>query len=302
MTNFPDAVPEPMMPFKRSILCESETAPLHELIIGYPDNFHMDPAPVEIVNNTMARFYGTPNRPTQAALVKEFGDFNRILKEMDIVVHRPEPCNVPDQLMPRDIGFVVGDTFFLASMAHESRKKEWLGIKKLVDTFDKVIRVPKDVVVEGGDIVFDRNILYVGISQRTTSEGVDFLRQSLAGQNIRVIAVQLRGLTDGEDCLHLDCVFVPVGSNSVLIYPQGMIDVPEEMRQYNWIEVSREEQEALATNVLNISPEKVISRDTSVRVNGELVKRGIQVIPLSFNDAPKTGGSFRCCTLPLKKY
>lgn len=287
---------------QRSILCEDETAPLHEVILGYPDNFHADPTLIEVINATQERLYGTPDKPTQATLVKEFANLRQSLEKMGIIVHVPEPCNVPDQLTPRDIGFVIEDTFFISNMANKSRKNEWLGIQKLISSFQKVTRVPDNIVVEGGDIVFDRGVLYVGISQRTTLEGVEFLRQVLDGKNIKIVPILLRTLVSGENCLHLDCVFVPVGQNSALIYPQGMQEIPEELRQYDWIEVSREEEEALATNILNISPNQVISRDISVRVNQELALRGIQVIPLSFNDAPKTGGSFRCCTLPLKKY
>jgi NAD(P)H dehydrogenase (quinone) len=70
---------------------------------------------------------------------------------------------------------------------------------------------------------------------------------------------------------------------------------------YELIEVTREEQKMLGTNVLSLSPDCVVSRDDSVRINSEMRARGIEVIELPYSEPPKTGGSFRCCTLPLHR-
>lgn len=187
-------------------------------------------------------------------------------------------------------------------MARNSRKREWEGISSILKRIppESIVKVPNDLVIEGGDIVVDKGSVYVGISQRTTSEGVRFLRQALTGTGFRIIPIQLKSLAEGEDYLHLDCVFVPVGENHALIYPAGIKTIPSTIRNnYRWITVDKEEQNGLATNVLSLSPKQVISRDNAPRVNQELRSAGLEVFTLHFDEAPKTGGSFRCCTLPL---
>ena len=100
--------------------------------------------------------------------------------------------------------------------------------------------------------------------------------------------------------MHLDCSFLPVGDGHALIYPDGMRDIPAALREtYDLIEVTRDEQQRLGTNVLSLAPDCVISRQDSTRINAEMRSRGIEVVELPYSEPPKTGGSFRCCTLPL---
>ncbi|MEK7161495.1 MAG: arginine deiminase family protein, partial [Patescibacteria group bacterium] len=266
---------------------------------GYPDNFHADPTAVEIVNNTQLHCYAdSQTRPTAQRLKPEFDAFRQELKKQGVNVFYPTPCSVPDQLTPRDIGFVCGETFFLAQMARASRKLEYEGIGFLLKNMERVVKVPETVVIEGGDIIVDKGVVFVGVSQRTTMDGYRWLAKQLP--TFVVIPVPLRSLNDGEDCLHLDCVFVPVGTNHALIYPNGIEGkIPAKLKQYEWLEVTKEEQSQLATNVLSLSKNCVISRHSATRVNKLLEKIGLQVIDLKFDEAPKTGGSFRCCTLPL---
>lgn len=282
--------------------CQNETDVLKSVIIGYPDNFHENPHIVEIVNQTQAAFYFSPDKPTAQKAKQEFNAFQEVMEDYGVTVYTPCPCDVPDQLTPRDIGFVIGDTFFVSNMAKESRKKEHEGIMPFIQKMSKVIWVPEDIVIEGGDIVVDKGTVFVGVSQRTTIEGASFLEEKIAGQGFTVLPVYLKKLEEDEDCLHLDCAFVPVGAKHALIYPDGFQNIPSSINdQYQWINVTREEQRQLATNVLSLSPELVISRDRSERINALLEQIGVQVIPLKFDEAPKTGGSFRCCTLTLNR-
>lgn len=290
--------------------CLNESDTLKQVIIGYADNLRIDSSgnkkDYDPVNATQARHKGTSAEPTPETTVPEFQEFRRIMEENGIEVLEQEPCpdeaEVDDQLTPRDVGFVIGETFFLASMAKPSRKREWEGMSKILDKIpqEKIVRVPESIVVEGGDIVVDKGNVYVGISQRTTKEGLEFLRKELEGSGFKVVPIELPTPEEGKDCLHLDCVFVPVGKNSALVFPEGMRQMPAEMMSdYKMIPVNQEEQENLATNVLAISPTKVIARDSATRVNEEMKNAGLDVITMKFDEAPKTGGSFRCCTLPL---
>ncbi|MBK8904017.1 MAG: hypothetical protein IPM53_22740 [Anaerolineaceae bacterium] len=277
----------------------SETGRLRSVVIGYPDNFHK--APPAIINETQKQFYFGPDCPTRERVMAELDSFKQTLLGRGVAVFQPEPLDgVPDQLMTRDIGVVIGDTFVVTQMARDSRRDEWLGLLPLLDRMrtQRIIKVPDEVVLEGGDVVVDNGRIFVGLSQRTGPEGAAYLARCFP--HFQVIPVPLKQLADGENVLHLDCSFVPVGRHSALIYPDGLAEVPPALAEaYDWIEVTRAEQQMLATNVLSLSPTQVIARPQASRVNTELRRRSLEVIELPFDDPPKTGGSFRCCSLPL---
>jgi N-dimethylarginine dimethylaminohydrolase len=246
------------------------------------------------------------NIPSMEVSIPEFRNLQKVLEEQGVEVLTPDALGkeskVFNQSYSRDIGFVIGDKFFVSRMKKESRMQEWRSIAKFVAAIPEANRVyvPEGMFIEGGDIVVDKGNVFVGISQRTTEEALAFLEVQLAGTGLKVVPVRTRSIEEGKDVLHLDCTFVPVGRDSALIYMDGISDIPTEISQnYDLIEVTAEEQRELATNVLALSPTQVIARDSAQRVNSEMTRRGIQVIPIQFNDAAMFGGSIRCCTLPL---
>ncbi len=279
----------------------SETKTLKEVIIGNPDNFHL--VRPEIVNAAQQEYYAGADKPKRGKLIEEFAGFQESLEAQGVTVLRPEPVHrTPDQLTPRDIGFVIDQTFVIAGMAKQSRQQEWWGLTFFLETLspDQVLKVPNPLIIEGGDVIVDKGRIYVGVGQRTTIAGTVYLAKHFP--DYEVVAVFLKSLPEGEDVLHLDCAFVPVGHEHALIYPQGLKSIPESiMNTYQLLEVTQDEQRMLATNILSVSPTTVISRPQAARVNQILRSIGITVIEVPFDEAPKTGGSFRCCSLPLHR-
>ncbi|HUC89880.1 MAG TPA: arginine deiminase family protein [Patescibacteria group bacterium] len=259
-------------------------------------------------NQIQAKNAAAGNGPKREESTAELHNLARTLEQNGITVYSPEACSpdtgVVNQMYARDIGFVIGNTFFRSSMSRPNRVNEWQSIAGIMQRMPegRMKEVPRDVVVEGGDIVVDKGNVFVGISQRTTREGFDYISTQASTQGLTAVPVHLRSLREGADVLHLDCAFVPVGEDSALIFEDGMTDVPSEIRdRYNLIRVTADEQQDLATNVLAISPTGVVARHSATRVNREMTKRGIDVIGVQFDEAPRAGGSLRCCTLPLAR-
>ena len=284
------------------LMIKSETSRLQSVIIGLPDNFHL--ILPEVVNETQRRFYFGLEHPDRDKIIEEYASFRKCLEQRQVEVFQPtlEP-SVPDQLSPRDIAFVIDETIVLARMAKKSRVNEWRGLKNLLDQLPphKVTWPPNDAKIEGGDVIFDRGRIYIGIGQRTTVAGARFVAEKFP--QYEVVVTELSKLSDGEDVIHLNCVFAPVGHRSALIYSAGFRIVPEcILSDYDLIEVTKSEQELLAPNILSVSPEEVISMQQFVRLNDELRRRGIEVIEVDFSETIKTGGSFHCGTLPLTRW
>lgn len=282
----------------------SEYGALHHVIMGRGEGYHRDPSRVEIVNTTQARTADGQGHPTEARLVSDFAGFRKALEGVGVCVHVPDlaPETVQDQTCPRDIGFVIGDTFVAAGMRVQSRVDEIEGIHGLLDRCEGPrIAVPPGLCLEGGDVVVDGAHVFVGAGQRSDSEGAAFLAGHFADSH-EIVALPTRAETAGEDILHLDCTFQPLGLGHALIYPAGLAAIPEVLRdRYTWIEVTRDEARALATNILSVAPDHVIARDAPAcaRVNAALRGAGYRVTEVAFDAVPSTGGSFRCATLPL---
>lgn len=282
-----------------AVSVRNETGRLRRVVIGNPETFVLP----EPINPKMLVYDADhPEAPTRESLAPQYQDLRAALEERGVEVLQPKPVDgVPDQLTPRDIGVVIGSTLVVCAMRPESRREEWRGIESIIDAIDDehVLRVPAGSFVEGGDVVVDRGFVFVGMSDRSTPAGAAVLRERF-GDEFEVISVPLKSDDDGEDVLHLDCAFVPVGERHALIYPDGFRAIPDAIRdEYEWIEVDREEQHHLFTNVLSVDANTVFSRRSAVRVNQALRDAGLDVVEIAFSETTKVGGSFRCASLPL---
>lgn len=283
------------------VAVSSETGRLRSVIIGTADNWRI--VDDEIINETQKHTYHSANPPQRDSLKQQLQSLADTLSGLGVQVLRPQPvAGVNDQLMPRDIGFVVDNTFVITRMLHAARKREWLGIDTIIDRMaaERIIKVPAPHIIEGGDVIVDKGAIYVGVGQRSNEDGVRYIQAQFPHYD--VVPVYLKEVAQGEDVLHLDCGFVPVGNHHALIYRDGMKAIPQRLLDtYDLIDITREEQQTLATNVLSVDKHTVISRDTSTRINALLRERSLTVIELAYNQLVMTGGSFRCTSLPLHR-
>ena len=245
------------------------------------------------------------NYPTEEILGPEFQEYVAVLEKHGVEVLRADPGAAYsfDYTCPRDIGFVVGDIFFISSMAVRSRAEEYKTIMNHLDdvSVEQIVRAPQETVIEGGDvIVLDHQTILVGINQRTNHKGFEFLKSHLAPIGYEVIPVEHRQL-------HLDCCLAPLGLGHLLIHPESLeenIDKTwQTLRRYDWIIVDAVEREHLATNILSIDPRTIIARNHSscARVNKAIKALGYAVEEIKFDGVPATGGSFRCASLVLTR-
>jgi N-dimethylarginine dimethylaminohydrolase len=243
--------------------------------------------------------------PTEEILQREYADYVVTLEKHGVRVLRADPDAAYsfDYTCPRDIGFVVGDLFFVANMAVGSRAAEIRTIEHHLRDIDasKIVRPPHGSLLEGGDIiVLDRGTVLVGINQRSSDEGYAFLQAFLAPRGIEVIPVR-------HSRLHLDCCLNPLGRGHLLIHPESLVgneaSTWQVLDKFDWIRIDAREREHLATNILSIDPGTVIARDheSCRRVNRALEDAGYTVENVGFDGVPATGGSFRCASLALQR-
>ena len=283
----------------------NETDPLQKVIIGHYRGYRQEEAYVEEVNASQKN----GELPGREQLESDFTTFAKVLIHHGIDVLIPDYVGkfVYDQLTPRDLGVTIGNKFVISNMAKRSRRYEAAGIFKhllAMEGQEPNILIPPDpaILLEGGDIIVDSGYIFVGLSERTNEAGVQYLMDTFEPE-FEVIPLPCKSLGTDENVLHLDCVFNPVGDGYALIYSSGLKHIPKAIKDsYKLIEIDRSSYEALAANVLTIDENLVISRDhpDCYSVNQYLQNEaGIDVTEIPFNGPPATGGSLRCCSLPL---
>lgn len=281
----------------------SETDTLKKVIIGRWEHYAEDKRYIELVNEDQKK-----GLPTRESLKEDLETFGRLLRKYGVEVLVPQRVGrfVYDQLTPRDIGVTIGDRFVICNMARSSRRYEVAGIFDYLNRLtgpkpEILIPEEQDILLEGGDILIDKERIFVGLSQRTNPRGAEFLHRHF-GEDFDVIPVRCKSIAEGKNVLHLDCTMNIVGRNHVIIYPDGFAHLPEILKtEYQWLEVNESEQRLLATNVLSVNREVIISRKHRdlQRVNRILRENGFTVEELAFDAVNATGGSFRCASLPL---
>ncbi|TWD99378.1 N-dimethylarginine dimethylaminohydrolase [Neobacillus bataviensis] len=247
----------------------------------------------EPINETQKQFL-KENIDTELAK-KQHQQLVQTLKDNGVEVLLLTPSEkYPEQVFTRDIGFTLGNQVFVAHMAHDVRQGEE---QPLIDLLEKELITYTNLLedkIEGGDVLIDRNTVYIGVSNRTNKKAIEHLQSLLP--TFEVITVPFT-----DTYLHLDCVFNILSEDEALIFP-GEID-EDKLKilssRYNLIKVSEEEQATLGTNVLSIGNKRVLSLPINKEVNKKLKDRGYEVIEVDISEIIKSGGAFRCCTMPI---
>jgi len=285
----------------------NEFDPLELVILGTGIGMKAEADPV--LQQGLPKTSSLYTQPDPRVTEGEFEGVCRALRNLGTVVQRPDIVNsaeIIDQTCPQDIGFVIDDLYFEANSRYASRNIEHLGIDPLLKDIESphYIKIPKDVFLEGGDVMPAPGKLFVGLGARSSREGIEWLAGVLHqyGSTREIVIIP-------HDVLHLDCCWNVIGPDLALWCEAAtgtFADLEGEPIQLDFetISVNRTEQAALATNVLVARPGHILARDDAAceSINQMLESRyGFSVERLPFDCVPSIGGSFRCATLPLKR-
>ncbi|MEH7885222.1 dimethylarginine dimethylaminohydrolase family protein [Bacillus sp. JJ1609] len=247
----------------------------------------------EVINETQKHFKDEGIHIERA--LEQHNNFVSTLRKIGVeVILLPYHKKYPEQVFTRDIGFTLGQTIFVAEMASDIRKGEEDVLKQwLEDEGISYYNLLGDQI-EGGDVIIDRDTIYIGLSNRTNQNAVDHLQGLLSQYEVKPVHFK-------AEYLHLDCVFNIVSPDVALIYRKALTeqDITLFSSRYELIDVTEEEQFTLGTNVLSVGNKCILSLPVNKGVNEKLRSKGFEVIEVDITEIIKSGGSFRCCTLPI---
>lgn len=205
--------------------------------------------------------------------------------------------DLPEQVFTRDLGFTSDKGIFLGKMNEKIRKPEINLVKNWLSEENWSYEELQNGSLECGDLLIDGNIVFIGKSNRTTEAAIKEIETLFFDKKIVVFPI-------GDKYLHLDCVFNIISPGMAILHPDAFSkeDVRRISMHYRTLRVDDKEQFHLATNILSIGNDTVISLPENKRVNKHLKQWGMEVIEVDLSEIIKSGGAFRCVTFPLIKY
>ncbi|MBH0155080.1 dimethylarginine dimethylaminohydrolase family protein [Fictibacillus sp. 5RED26] len=269
--------------------CDSEYGTLKKVIVCEPRYMKID----EIINETQ-RHFAKDNINMKRAM-KQHQLFVDTMKKNGVDVYKlPAMEKFPEQVFTRDIGFTIGETVFVSRMGSNIRDGEEKVLRNWLLEHQINLSLIEGDRIEGGDVIVHGDTVYIGVSGRTSEETIQELQSQVPHMN--VVAVPFDPIY-----LHLDCVFNILSEKDALIYKPAFEEKDYQMlaSTFNVIEVEKEEQFTLGTNVLSIGNKKVLSLPINENVNRALRERGYEILEVDISEIIKSGGSFRCCSMPL---
>lgn len=144
---------------------------------------------------------------------------------------------IPNLFFMRDPQIVIGDRVVISAMATQARRRESLLSKYVFENHphfkgDDIFWVDfmateperpmtrKSPTLEGGDVLIPRrDLLLVGVTERTSKAGVEALMRSLKEAHAGIRSVIIVDIPRQRSFMHLDTIFTFISRNECLIYP-----------------------------------------------------------------------------------
>lgn len=273
----------------KAVYCQTEFGQLKEVLVCEP-RFMEIKEPI----NKIQRTYIKENIDKKLACTQH-AQLVETMKAHEVTVHTvPADEQFPEQVFMRDSGFTIEDTLYIARMESSIRRGEEKQLTSFVESIHKPYRLLQEGTIEGGDVILTEKTVYIGASSRTSKDSINVLQDNHPGLVFQWIQFD-------HSYLHLDCVFQPISSDYALVYEDAIEEESLELlkKHYTFIPVSKEEQFHLGVNILSIGSGKIIALPMNKNTNAALRDKGFTVIEVEFSEIIKSGGSFRCVTLPV---
>ena len=142
-----------------------------------------------------------------------------LLAELGHRVVQVAPADgLPDGMFVEDAAVVVGDLAVLTRPGAASRRPEVDTVRAaLAGLGMRTAAIRPPATLDGGDVLQVGRTVFVGLSSRTTADGVEQLRSLVAPLGRTVLPVRVHG------CLHLKTGATPLPDGTALVTP-GVLD------------------------------------------------------------------------------
>jgi N-dimethylarginine dimethylaminohydrolase len=261
----------------------------------------------EHLNENCAKFnyYGCPDYET---VLSQFAVFEDIVKKyVETVLYLPKDSGTGlDSIYTHDPLKITKNGAIYFNMGKELRRPEAAATRAYLESIGipALGTIDAPASMEGGDVLWiDEDTVAIGRGYRTNDEGIrQFI--DLTKDCVKEHIIVPMPHADGRDaCLHLMSVISFVDTDKAVVYSKYMPVFFRELlleRGFKLIEVSDEEYEYLGSNLLALSPGRVILIDSCPEIRGKLEAAGVEVFTYPGSDLSYMGtGGPTCLTCPV---
>lgn len=250
---------------------------------------------------------------------------------------------MPNLYFTRDPFATIGNAVSLNHMFADTRNRETLYGKYIFKyhpiyggKVDLVYNREEDTRIEGGDeLVLSKDVLAVGISQRTDAASIEKLLVNIFKKNVGFKKVLAFEFANNRKFMHLDTVFTMVDYDKFTIHPEiegdlHVYSVTYENEKLKIVEEKGDLAELLAqnlgvekvhlircgggnivaaareqwndgSNTLTIAPGVVVVYDRNTVTNKILEEYGLRLIKIRGSELVRGRGGPRCMSMPFER-
>jgi len=271
--------------------------------------------------------------------IQTYGEKSAV--QLNYLLSLANPLPLANIFYGRDQTQTLANKLILSALRWDIRRPETAIFKEALTElgFDDSLIPIEEGTIEGGDIAILGGTCYIGVGARTNLIAVKDLYQKLGSllesHGIEVVAiVNKRHQQEADDydiptdehmhIMHLDMFWIPLSSNLVMAYSDeldqreairlsrngnqlitedlGSLRAFHAKRGIEVIEITKEEQENFATNLLNLgNGTLIVSLSKNKRVIDELERRGFRVLNAEITKLVGGYGAVHCITAPIKR-
>jgi dimethylargininase len=203
------------------------------------------------------------------------------------LVRIPADNAFPDCVFVEDPAVVFNGTAVICSMGAKSRIGEREGVRRALSSiFKKVVDIRPPARIEGGDVLRVKDHLFVGLTSRTSADGVKQLGDALRNERCEIVPVKV------ENILHLKSACSYLGDELVVVNP-GYFD----LKVFSSLKLlALPKEEAYAANCLSVNGKVFVSKGYPM-ARKLIEKEGFETEELDLCEFKKCEGSLTCLSI-----
>lgn len=205
---------------------------------------------------------------------------------LKVIVLPPEEA-FPDSTFVEDVALVFGDTGIITNPGDKRRNGETVAIRPpLEDQLGELSSIVGPGTLDGGDVMWAENRVFIGLSSRTNQAGAEQLGDFLAKIGLKLLPVEMGSV------LHLKTGVNYLDQNNLLVTGE-FVDAPI-WSSFNRIVVPPEEAYAANSVWINgcvLVPAGYPQTTTAIE------KLGYQPVILEMSEFQKLDGGLSCLSL-----
>lgn len=203
-------------------------------------------------------------------------------------IEAPPADDCPDGVFIEDTMVTYADVAVIAHPGASERRAEIPTAELAVRSLGyRIARISGPGTLDGGDVLKHDRSVWVGIGDRTNSEGARQLAAALEPLGARVIEVPITKV------LHLKSAVTALPDGTVLGHP-SFVDDPDFFPKY--LEVP----EPGGAHVVLLNEDRLLIAESAPRTAALLAERGYTPVPVDISEFEKLEGCVTCLSVRLR--